>query len=550
MRRALGLTLVPGLLAALVTAPADDQNSDLAHDPANSGPDMQLASGHSDSDLGSGTRPFQIASQQTSSSFWVLLSVWHHVETNNLGRGPMGMMDEEELEQWAETYGRDLPSDSEVEEFDDGLFYIGQMLRHGQRDVGSGLRARDLTLGYQALTQGGGAIEGQEDVRDEMQQDWEEAVSQLPIEDIDDHAESVVTTAREWALQGSSTEQCTPAASDDDAGDDSGSESESEVEIPGEYQDYVEAAAEASGFPVGLIAAQIQQESDWNPDAGSPAGALGIVQFMPETWAEFGEGDITDPEASIAAQGEYMRHLREMVESEAGSDEEVVELTLAAYNAGPGAVESAGWEVPPFEETEGYVRDIPAMAGGDINISTGHCAVEVPDMDDVDCGPHEDLDFRNGTAAGSGDNPLTVDVLHSSAEAGYHCGVGAFSTEFDGEISSWHACRPGDPQDHGYGAALDIGLGHMVPSQEGQDYGREIAEWYMENAEELNVSYVIWWEKMWTANEGSKPWDEWRAYEVGEGSIWQPGWGNGSDSQAHRDHPHISFNHGEERENC
>src|SRR5699024_11894128 len=100
----------------------------------------------------------------------------------------------------------------------------------------------------------------------------------------------------------------------------------SEVEIPGEYQDYVEAAAEASGFPVGLIAAQIQQESDWNPDAGSPAGARGIAQFMPDTWAEFGEGDIADPEASIAAQGEYMRHLREMVESEAGSDEEVVEL--------------------------------------------------------------------------------------------------------------------------------------------------------------------------------------------------------------------------------
>lgn len=311
MRRALGLTTISGLFVALVAAPTTAG----ATTPVNTGIQAEVASaesGPADSDLGRDTMPFQTASQQTSSSFWVLLSVWHHVDENSLGRGPMGLMEEDDLQQWEAEYGRDLPSDREVEQFDDALFYIGGMLRRAQNDIGPGLAARDLTAGYLTLSQGGGPVEGQEDVRDQMQQDWEEAVSQLPIQEVEDYAEAIVTTARQWALQGSSTEECTPVASsadgDDEDDDDSdtgasGGRGGSGVEVPGEYEQAVESAAESSGFPPELIAAQIQQESGWSTDATSPVGAQGIAQFMPGTWAEFGEGDINDPEASIEAQG-------------------------------------------------------------------------------------------------------------------------------------------------------------------------------------------------------------------------------------------------------
>ena len=178
MRRAIGLTTISGIFAALLAAPTAAG----AAAQVNTGIQTEAASaesGPADSELGRDTMPFQTASQQTSSSFWVLLSVWHHVEDNDLGRGPMGLKEEDDLQQWGTDYGRDLPSDREVEQFDDALFYIGDMLRHAQNDIGPGLAARDLTAGYLTLPQGGGPVEGQEDVRDAMQQDWEDAVSQL-----------------------------------------------------------------------------------------------------------------------------------------------------------------------------------------------------------------------------------------------------------------------------------------------------------------------------------------------------------------------------------
>ena len=76
--------------------------------------------------------------------------------------------------------------------------------------------------------------------------------------------------------------------------------------VPDQWVDDVTDAATVAGVAPAVIAAQIEAESGWNPRATSHAGAVGLAQFMPDTWAAYGQGDPYDPEASIAAQGRYM----------------------------------------------------------------------------------------------------------------------------------------------------------------------------------------------------------------------------------------------------
>lgn len=142
--------------------------------------------------------------------------------------------------------------------------------------------------------------------------------------------------------------QCTPGAGPNN--------------IPEEYQDDIAWAASESGLSQELLAAQVDNESGWDPDASSGV-AYGLAQFTKETWPEYGEGDIWDPHESIRAQGRYMKTLMEMYEDEAADEEEQVKLALAAYNAGPGNVQKYDG-VPPFQETQDYVVDIPAAAQG------------------------------------------------------------------------------------------------------------------------------------------------------------------------------------------
>ncbi len=130
------------------------------------------------------------------------------------------------------------------------------------------------------------------------------------------------------------------------------------VKIPEQYREAVDQSAKTAGLPIGIIAAQIQQESGWNPKASSPVGARGIAQFMPDTWAEWGKGqDPFDPFAGLDAQGRYMKHLGDTVADLASNEKEKIQFTLAAYNAGPGNVQKYGG-IPPFEETRHYVQTI------------------------------------------------------------------------------------------------------------------------------------------------------------------------------------------------
>lgn len=100
------------------------------------------------------------------------------------------------------------------------------------------------------------------------------------------------------------------------------------VKIPSKYAAYVKAAADATGMPEQLVAAQIETESSWNPNAKSPAGAEGIAQFMPGTFKSYGKGSPYNVADAFAAYTAYMKAL---LKEEGGS----IQKALQAYNAGP-----------------------------------------------------------------------------------------------------------------------------------------------------------------------------------------------------------------------
>jgi hypothetical protein len=104
-----------------------------------------------------------------------------------------------------------------------------------------------------------------------------------------------------------------------------------------------------------LLAAQLMAESNFNPFAGSPAGAQGIAQFMPSTAAAYGLRNPFDPEEAIDAQAHLMSDLIHQFGSP--------QLALAAYNAGPAPVEACDC-VPGYPETQAYVSRILALLGG------------------------------------------------------------------------------------------------------------------------------------------------------------------------------------------
>ena len=119
------------------------------------------------------------------------------------------------------------------------------------------------------------------------------------------------------------------------------------------YEAAFSAAEQKHGLPAGLLRAVAKQESGFNPNAKSPAGATGLMQFMPATARSLGI-DPRDPMASIDAAGKYLSQNLKTFGS--------VPLALAAYNAGPGNVRKHGG-IPPFAETQNYVKKITADLG-------------------------------------------------------------------------------------------------------------------------------------------------------------------------------------------
>ena len=113
-----------------------------------------------------------------------------------------------------------------------------------------------------------------------------------------------------------------------------------------------EVAAEVK-IPRALLHAVIATESRYNSDAVSPRGAIGLMQLMPETALRFGAPDPYDPRDNLIAGARYLKFLLKLF----GND---VELVLAAYNAGHGAVMRAGNRIPQYPETMAYVPKVMA----------------------------------------------------------------------------------------------------------------------------------------------------------------------------------------------
>ena len=122
------------------------------------------------------------------------------------------------------------------------------------------------------------------------------------------------------------------------------------------YDPEIASAAQKYGVDPKLVHAVIEQESGFDPNATSPAGAQGLMQLMPATARGYGVTNPYDPKQSIDAGTRYLAGQLDRF----GGD---VSLALAAYNAGPGAVERFGG-VPPYPETQRYVASILARCRG------------------------------------------------------------------------------------------------------------------------------------------------------------------------------------------
>ena len=115
------------------------------------------------------------------------------------------------------------------------------------------------------------------------------------------------------------------------------------------------AASMRYGVSAELLSAVAKQESGYNPKAVSPAGARGLMQLMPGTAKGLGVTDSFNPAQAVDGAARMLRDLQTRFGS--------TELALAAYNAGPGAVMKYNG-IPPYQETQNYVRNVMAMVGG------------------------------------------------------------------------------------------------------------------------------------------------------------------------------------------
>jgi len=124
-------------------------------------------------------------------------------------------------------------------------------------------------------------------------------------------------------------------------------------------------ASQTYGIDYELLKALIATESGFNSFAVSPKGAVGLMQLMPPTAARYGvkadkttpiEKKLTDPKTNIKAGASYLRDLIKMFPGQ-------LELALAAYNAGEGAVQRAGNKIPNYPETKNYVKTVMQLYG-------------------------------------------------------------------------------------------------------------------------------------------------------------------------------------------
>lgn len=127
------------------------------------------------------------------------------------------------------------------------------------------------------------------------------------------------------------------------------------------YEDLLAEHARLNGIRTDLVRAVAHVESGFNPAARSPKGALGLMQLMPAVVRQYG---VTNPFNVVENVRAGVAYLRELLDRYENNEE----LALAAYNAGPSAVDRHGQAVPPYRETREYVARVNRMAGGVMHV--------------------------------------------------------------------------------------------------------------------------------------------------------------------------------------
>ncbi|MGP8002763.1 MAG: lytic transglycosylase domain-containing protein [Smithella sp.] len=117
------------------------------------------------------------------------------------------------------------------------------------------------------------------------------------------------------------------------------------------YDDIINRAANKFGLDSALIKAIIKAESNFNHNAVSPVGAQGLMQLMPKTAYALSVDDSFHPEKNIEGGARYLRYLLKTYRGD-------LSLALAAYNAGEKAVAKYHYNIPPYRETQNYVRRV------------------------------------------------------------------------------------------------------------------------------------------------------------------------------------------------
>jgi soluble lytic murein transglycosylase-like protein len=118
-----------------------------------------------------------------------------------------------------------------------------------------------------------------------------------------------------------------------------------------QFDPLIKRVAKKSKLSPELLHAVIQAESSYNPKAKSSAGAMGLMQLMPGTASRFGVSNAWDPVQNLEGGAKYLRELLDMFKNN-------LRLALAAYNAGENAVKKYGNRIPPYPETQDYVRKV------------------------------------------------------------------------------------------------------------------------------------------------------------------------------------------------
>lgn len=127
--------------------------------------------------------------------------------------------------------------------------------------------------------------------------------------------------------------------------------SKSQNKKRGEYDSLIRETASRYRLHPELLHAVVQTESAYKADAVSSAGAAGLMQLMPDTARRYGVRDIWDPRENVIGGASYLRDLLDMFDND-------LRLALAAYNAGENAVLRYGNQIPPYAETQDYVRKV------------------------------------------------------------------------------------------------------------------------------------------------------------------------------------------------